>query len=147
MPSTRVLVVDDDDEARAIAERFLAGAGHEVVAESRPEDVLTRLQTDIRWDALVTDKDMPGLTGLELARRAHQVAPALAVVVMTGHAERLSPDTAPHIDAYVSKPFRTPQELPEAVQHAREVRAGKVRREEAQRTLEGLRRQLTPSKS
>jgi DNA-binding NtrC family response regulator len=148
MPTaTRLLVVDDDDEARAVAERFLTGAGHDVVALSRAEEVLARLRKDAAWYALVTDKDMPGLTGLELARLAHEIAPALAVVVMTGHAERLPADSAPHIDAYVAKPFRTPQELPEAVRHAREVRDGKVRREEAQRTLEGLKRQLTPSKS
>ena len=146
MPS-RVLVVDDDDEARTIAERFLVGAGYEVVSERRPEDALARLQKDAGWFALVTDKDMPGLTGLELSQRAHQAVPALAVVLMTGFAERLSAGAALEIDAYVAKPFRSPLELPAAVQRASEMRAGKVRREEAQRTLEGLQRQLKPSKS
>ena len=45
-----------------------------------------RLATDEHWDLLVTDLDMPGMTGLELLGALRQVAPGLPVAVVSAHA-------------------------------------------------------------
>jgi len=44
-----------------------------------------RLAADEHWDLVVTDLDMPGMTGLELLGALRQVAPALPVAVVSAH--------------------------------------------------------------
>jgi CheY-like chemotaxis protein len=72
--------------------------------------VALRLATDEHWDLLVTDLDMPGMTGLELLGALRQVAPGLPVAVVSAHAL----DGAPagllgHADRYLEKPLRVDQ--------------------------------------
>jgi len=46
---------------------------------------LQRIETE-QWDLLITDIEMPGMTGLELLDRVRRIAPGLPVAVLTGHA-------------------------------------------------------------
>jgi len=69
-----------------------------------------RLATDEHWDLLVTDLDMPGMTGLELLGALRQVAPGLPVAVVSAHA--LDGDPAGQLgqaDHYLEKPLRVDQ--------------------------------------
>jgi len=54
----------------------------EVIHTADPVAAL-RLATDEHWDLLVTDLDMPGMSGLELLGALRQVAPALPVAVVS----------------------------------------------------------------
>jgi CheY-like chemotaxis protein len=138
----RLLVVDDDEAVRTLASGVLRNAGYTVQVVNGGPEAVTALEKEPAFHALITDKDMPQLNGYDVVRRAAELAPAMAVVMMTGHAERLPPGLAQHIDACVSKPFKSPGELVETVQQAFEARAAKLEREEARATLERVKAQL-----
>ncbi|MFV0490250.1 MAG: PAS domain-containing protein [Pseudorhodobacter sp.] len=79
-----ILLVDDQVDVLAVLTAFLESAGAEVAATNDPEDVLASVQEfPDAWDLLVTDFDMPGLTGAELAERIRAVAPELPIVLVT----------------------------------------------------------------
>ncbi|HXG16658.1 MAG TPA: response regulator [Calidithermus sp.] len=107
----RVVVVDDELPVMQLCARVLELDGHQVDGFTRGEEALARLSR-APADLLVVDYRMPGLTGLELARRARAVRPGLPVVLITGHgsADVLAEAAAVGVDRVLLKPF-TPNEL------------------------------------
>ncbi len=112
----RVLVVDDDAEIRRLLAAILSDAGYEARALEPGPEALECARTP-GWDVLVTDVEMPGTSGPELARSAREARPELGVVLMSGReAEGGVPlDTR---SVFLAKPFRS-EELVRAVEHAR----------------------------
>src|SRR3954453_9496538 len=64
----RILLAEDDDQMRAFLSRGLKRAGHAVDAVPDGEAALLRLQAG-EYDLLLADVVMPGIDGIELARR------------------------------------------------------------------------------
>jgi PAS domain S-box-containing protein len=80
-----VLLVEDDELIRANSADMLQDAGHVVVEAASAEDALVALET-VPVEVLVTDVNLPGLSGPQLARRARSVRPGVGVVFATGDA-------------------------------------------------------------
>ena len=80
-----VLVVDDEPVIRAYVARALTLAGFEVAVAADGREAL-RLVAEgrVRPAVVVTDIEMPGMTGVELAARLLALRPALRIVMMTG---------------------------------------------------------------
>ena len=79
-----ILVVDDQQEVLDVIAAYLEAAGAEVAPTSDPQDVVEALEDGAEhWDLLVTDFDMPGMTGAKLAEMAQARAPDLPVIVIT----------------------------------------------------------------
>ena len=89
--SARILYVDDDDLVAGIGERTLSAAGHKVTVVTSPDDALMtfRSQPD-QFDLVITDFDMPGMSGLDLAREVMIVRPDVPVILCAGSSERPS---------------------------------------------------------
>ena len=87
MTRLRVLLVEDDDDNRDLMAEVLDTAGHEVVTAASGREGLKAL-AERPVDVVVTDVGMPGMSGLEMARAARAVAPGVAIVIVTGWAER-----------------------------------------------------------
>src|SRR5258707_15236132 len=81
----RILVADDDDEMQTTVRDALESAGHEVEGVSNGPAALARLDPG-GFDALVTDLQMPGLTGIEVLRAARAERPALPGILNTAPA-------------------------------------------------------------
>jgi two-component system, NtrC family, response regulator HydG len=82
----RILIVDDDPVTGRFLSNLLGdGGGFDVVCTTDPASALQRASTE-RWDLVLTDVEMPGMTGLELLQALRRAAPDLPVVVITGHA-------------------------------------------------------------
>jgi two-component system cell cycle response regulator CpdR len=79
------MIAEDDDAMRRFLARAVQRAGHEVVAVSNGLEGLTMMQHR-EFDLLVADIVMPEIDGLELARRAVELNPRLAVMFITGFA-------------------------------------------------------------
>ena len=80
-----VLLVDDEEPLVRLCEEMLAGLGYEPVGFDSSRAALAALRTNPqRFDALLSDESMPGLTGTELAAEARRLRPDLPVVLMTG---------------------------------------------------------------
>ena len=84
-PAARVLVVDDEAEARETLAEFLRDEGYETRTARSGQAALSCLH-DYKPDAVLTDLFMPQVDGLELLERSRGAAPHTAFVLMTGQA-------------------------------------------------------------
>ncbi len=118
-----VWVVDDDDSIRWVLEQALRQEGLDIRSFSNADDAMQALSRS-QPDALLTDIRMPGLDGLEMMERVHQLAPQLPVIVMTAHTDLDSAVSAYHRGAfeYLPKPFDIDETLT-TVRRALESRA------------------------
>ncbi len=80
----RILLVDDDEALGRYLARALTRGGFEVTHELDSGGALQRIETE-SWDLVITDIELPGMTGLELLDRVRQRLPDLPVAVLTGH--------------------------------------------------------------
>jgi len=68
----RVLVVEDSDFFRQLLVPALSAAGYDVTAAGSAEQALRLCQTGVQVDAIVSDIEMPDMTGIEFARQVRQ---------------------------------------------------------------------------
>ena len=102
----RILMVEDDpDHAFFVLEVLQRRGGFEVVHVSDPTEALRRAREP--WDLVLTDVELPGMTGLELLESVRQVAPYLPVAVLTAHATISNVVTAlrSRADEFLQKPL------------------------------------------
>ncbi len=103
---TKILLAEDDSSLRLFLTAALRRAGHEVQAHEDGEGALTALEREV-FDLLLTDIVMPGIDGIELARRGAELDPAMKIVFITGFAAVAlsSKSMAPAGAKVLSKPF------------------------------------------
>lgn len=80
--SRRILYVEDDPTGREVALFNLRRAGYDVTPASDGQEALSRFSLE-KFDLVITDIRMPGLSGLELVRRIHRMVPCLPIIVVT----------------------------------------------------------------
>jgi two-component system cell cycle response regulator DivK len=110
----RVLVVEDHPLNRELAEAILERAGYDVTVAEDGETALVRVAAR-QPDVILLDVELPGISGLEVARRLKgdpATAPiplvALTAYAMVGDKERVR---AAGCDDYVTKPIERPKLL------------------------------------
>lgn len=106
-PSLRplhILLVDDDELVRTGTAEMLAEAGHEVIEAASGAEALAIFEADKRFELLITDNLMPGMTGSALIARIRHYAPRLPILLVTGYASR-DDDIAADV-GLLAKPFR-----------------------------------------
>ena len=113
-----VLLVEDEDMVRAVAERALTRQGYSVLTAEHGEAALEILATSGRPDLLISDVVMPTMDGPTMVAKVRERYPDLPVIFMSGYAEeqlRRSID----LDqvAFLPKPFSV-QQLAEAARDA-----------------------------
>ncbi len=79
----RLLLADDEPALLSLFRKVLEQAGFEVVTATDGADALATIQGG-GIELLVTDIEMPHMTGLELLRQVRQQVPTLPVIIMTG---------------------------------------------------------------
>lgn len=119
-PNAKILVVDDEMIVRKSLGGWLQEEGYDVDVAGSGKEALEALSRD-DWDIFLVDIKMPGIDGLELQRRIHEIHPDATVIIMTAYA---SVDTA--VEAmkqgaydYVVKPFE-PEALESLIRKAAE---------------------------
>lgn len=103
----RLLVVDDDRTAMRGLSQLLEMDGYEVVGMTSSEDALKTLGSD-RFDAVVTDLEMPTVHGLDIVRAARAQDPSLPVIVVTAYVNSPASRNAVALGAraVLNKPLR-----------------------------------------
>ncbi|MCU0661180.1 MAG: ATP-binding protein [Myxococcota bacterium] len=83
--SERILLVDDEERVLRGTRRLIEPLGYSVEATTSGEEAMEWLSAspDL-WDLLVADQVMPGLSGLQLAKKAKSLRPDLPVILITG---------------------------------------------------------------
>ncbi len=104
----RILVVEDNEDVRELAETMLGAAGYAVVSASSGERALELLDGGKKIDLLFTDVIMPGgMNGLQLAERVRERRPETPILITTGYMEELpSPTGRTQPLDVLSKPYR-----------------------------------------
>ncbi len=102
----QILLAEDDDSMREFLAKALTRAGHDVRAVGDGLDALTTLSEE-QVDLLLADVVMPGLDGIELARRAAKEQPQIKVMFITGFAAVAlkAREETPRGARVLSKPF------------------------------------------
>ncbi|MBI5498219.1 MAG: response regulator [Deltaproteobacteria bacterium] len=110
--SARVLLVEDEATLRGILQAVLDAAGHLVTPVTTAEEAVQKLGAE-KFDVLLTDKNLPGISGLELMAEAQRLAPGLRVMLITGY-----PSVGAAVEAldagflsFLVKPLRQLQEV------------------------------------
>ncbi len=142
----RILVVDDELGIREGCRRVLTPQGFEVdVAENGPAGL--RKLRESRYDILLLDIMMPGMSGMEVLRQARQIDPDLICIIITGYAtvELAVQAIREGAQDFIAKPFSA--DLLLQVVH-RELERQALRREaERLRALEEEARELARAKA
>ena len=101
-----ILLAEDDESLRKFLAAALVRAGHEVADFGDGDEAFARLREET-FDLLLTDIVMPGMDGIELAKRAAEMQAALKIMFITGFAAvALHPSSqAPKQAKVLSKPF------------------------------------------
>jgi len=108
----RILLVDDELQVRKLLEALLRRDGYEVSTAANAEEALALLEAGERFELLLTDVLMPGLSGPELSERVDARHGALPTLFISGHTDnaRLRRGELPPHQRFLAKPF-TPADL------------------------------------
>lgn len=82
--TVKVLVAEDDVTLREEVTELLRSGGHEVHSVPDGNEAIRRIEEEA-FDLALVDWNMPGKTGGEVLRRAREIRPRMAVIVMTGY--------------------------------------------------------------
>jgi len=104
-----ILVVEDEDDVRAVTSETLTVLGYEVEAATNAEEALAILRAGRPIDLLLSDVVMPqGLSGVELAHQARALRPGLKILLVSGYAENVLERLGACSDIFqiLAKPYR-----------------------------------------
>ncbi len=84
-----VLLVEDDKQIRSLVTQMLTRQRFEVLACSNGHEAIEALRAEPdRFDLLLTDHTMPGMTGVELIEKIPTTCANLRVILMTGYSDK-----------------------------------------------------------
>ncbi|MBC8132230.1 MAG: response regulator, partial [Deltaproteobacteria bacterium] len=107
-----VLVVDDEAVVLTVLREALRRGGYRVTTAASAEEAIDLMQKR-RFDLVLTDKNLPGASGMEVLRVARSLNPAPAVVMITGYSSLDSAVEALDMGAldYIEKPIHDVEDL------------------------------------
>lgn len=105
MKDRAILVVDDDPFVLRVVTNFLETAGHRPMAVGDSQKALELFATR-SFDLVLTDYDMPVMSGIELARRMRTLKKSVPICLVTGNAENVDPSELAVFDGLLAKPFK-----------------------------------------
>ena len=112
-----ILVVDDETPVRQLARRVLEGHGSVVFDAAGGKQALSIVDAGRPIDLLITDIEMPDMSGIELSALVRSRRPAVKVLYLSGYVERLFENgykLQPN-ETFLEKPF-SPRALRDAIQ-------------------------------
>lgn len=91
----RILFIDDEEILAKMGKEMLERLGYSVTVRSSSLEALATFQNNPdKFDAVITDQTMPGMTGSDLARRMLQIRPDLPIILCTGYSVLIDEDSA-----------------------------------------------------
>jgi CheY-like chemotaxis protein len=127
-----VLVVDDEPVVLTVLREALRRGGYRVTTAASAEEAIALFDRQ-RFDLVLTDKNLPGASGLEVLRVARKLIPPPAVVLITGYSSYDSAVEAFDVGAfdYIEKPIKDLESLRQRVRRALSRRDEQMARTEA----------------
>ncbi len=109
----RILLVDDDESVLRTVRLLFTSEGHDVVPVRESQKAEEIIKSQEPFDLLMTDIRMSPIDGMQLIKLAHDVRPALAVVVISAYCSEKTVKEALSLGCtvYVKKPFKVEEVL------------------------------------
>jgi PAS domain S-box-containing protein len=107
MGNERILFVDDEEVLTHVGKGILEGLGYEVSTRTSSREALELFKTKPEYfDLVITDMNMPSMTGEQFARELMKIRPAMPIILCTGFSHVMSEENARRmgIRAFVMKP-------------------------------------------
>lgn len=103
----KILFVEDEDSVRAFGVRALKKKGFEVASCNCAENALELLEKQEKFDMLITDMVMPGISGAELAKIVKQKIPEIKIILASGYSEEIAKRELAGSDdfEFIAKPY------------------------------------------
>jgi CheY-like chemotaxis protein/HPt (histidine-containing phosphotransfer) domain-containing protein len=120
----RVLVVDDDEMSRELLTVLLEGEGYVVHSSESGEAALALLATGTVADLVLTDMQLPGISGAALARGLREACGASTLLLAISGSQPAA-ETVAHFDGFLLKPFQM-EEVAAALKAHHSSAAGRV---------------------
>jgi CheY-like chemotaxis protein len=93
--SERILFIDDESMLVEMSKNMLQRLGYQVTVRNSSLEALVSFQNQPdAYDLVITDQTMPGMTGIDLARRMLQIRPNLPIILCTGYSSLITEDRA-----------------------------------------------------
>jgi DNA-binding NtrC family response regulator len=107
MNRMKVLIVEDDNAMAQMCAKLIRRRGHSVLIAGLAQDALAILLEGRDIDVVLSDVQMPQMSGLQLLNRLRASDATVPVILMTGYTQLLSPSQALANGAadYLMKPF------------------------------------------
>ncbi len=106
----RILLVEDEDMVRAVAERALTRQGYTVVTAADGDEGVEAVRANPDFDIVVSDVVMPSMDGPAMAREIRHLAPDMPILFMSGYAEeQLRREIDMEKMHFIAKPFSVQQ--------------------------------------
>ena len=104
----RVLLVEDEEMVRNLVEQVLTRAGYVVVSTENPHEAINIVASSPRFDLLISDVVMSGMTGLDMARQIEKLSPGICTIFMSGFTKdpSLRAGLILPTQRYLTKPFQ-----------------------------------------
>jgi two-component system LytT family response regulator len=104
----KVFIADDDAGMRLVLRNIIESTeGTEFIGEAADGEEAVRRCAELSPDAVFLDVEMPGITGVEAARRITALLPECALIFATAHGEYMPDAFEVYAFDYLVKPFRT----------------------------------------
>lgn len=100
----RILLVEDSELVRETTIEFLEELGYQVVAVESAEDALAKLASD-RFDVVFTDVSLPGMSGVQMVKKALEADPRQRFVISSGYGADMEKHGFGSQVAVLSKPY------------------------------------------
>lgn len=108
MEINTILVVDDEDLMRDLISEMLKDKAKSVIpAQNGPEAIEIFMKIP-KIEMVITDMNMPYMSGLQLLEKIRQIDPIIPVIVMTGYSEifGIEESLKSGVEEYIKKPFK-----------------------------------------
>ncbi len=113
-----VLIVDDEETVRRVAQRILEAAGFTVrTAGGGIEAMRSLREAPGAVDLVLLDMTMPDMSGAQTLTELHRIRPGIRVVLSSGYTQEESGDLDDRVAAFIQKPYR-PADLVAAIRRA-----------------------------
>jgi PAS domain S-box-containing protein len=103
-PCLEILVVDDEPQVREVLSGLLSAEGHHCETAGHAAEGIHRFR-ERRFDVVIADKAMPGMSGDQMALSIKSIAPSVPFVLLTGFGSFLRGTELPGVDVIASKPI------------------------------------------
>ncbi len=81
---THILIVDDEPSIRNLLADYFQSLNYRISTAEQAEPALEMINNDSKIDLLITDIDLPGMSGIDLLRMTRELKPDIPVVIITG---------------------------------------------------------------